>query len=159
MDVRKVQKLIKLLEDSSSVSEIEITEGEESIRISRNQAASTPHPHYTQVITPHVQTNAFSESASVGQAIPTPITPTPATNEHTVTTPMVGTFYRAASPQDKPFIDIGQPVKIGSVLCIVEAMKMLNQIESDKAGIVKRIMVENGQPVEFGQPLFIISDE
>ncbi|HEV2523969.1 MAG TPA: acetyl-CoA carboxylase biotin carboxyl carrier protein, partial [Gammaproteobacteria bacterium] len=84
---------------------------------------------------------------------------TPATNEHTVTTPMVGTFYRAASPNDKPFIDVGQSVKVGSVLCIVEAMKMLNQIESDKAGIVKRILVENGQPVEFGQPLFIISDE
>lgn len=158
MDVRKVQKLIKLLEESSSVSEIEITEGEESIRISRNQASSNPHAHYTQVITPHVQ-GAFSEPARAAQAIPTPAAPTPATNEHTVTTPMVGTFYRAASPNDKPFIDVGQSVKVGSVLCIVEAMKMLNQIESDKAGIVKRILVENGQPVEFGQPLFIISDE
>ena len=159
MDVRKVQKLIKLLEDSSSVSEIEITEGEESIRISRNQASSNPHPHYTQVITPHVQ-STFSEPAKAGQAALTPaVPPTPAMNEHTVTTPMVGTFYRAASPNDKPFIDVGQSVKVGSVLCIVEAMRMLNQIESDKAGIVKRILVENGQPVEFGQPLFIISDE
>ena len=159
MDVRKVQKLIKLLEDSSSVSEIEITEGEESIRISRNQVSSNPHAHYTQLITPHVQTGAFSEPARAGQAIPTPAAPAPTANEHTVATPMVGTFYRAASPNDKPFVDVGQSVKVGSVLCIVEAMKMLNQIESDKAGIIKRILVENGQPVEFGQPLFIISDE
>ena len=160
MDVRKVQKLIKLLEESTSVSEIEITEGEESIRISRNHVSSNPQAHYSQVIAPQGQTGAFSESVRAVQEIPTTAAPTaPAANEHTVTTPMVGTFYRAASPNDKPFIDVGQSVKIGSVLCIVEAMKMLNQIEADKAGVVKRILVENGQPVEFGQPLFVISNE
>ena len=158
MDVRKVQKLIHLIEASSTVSEIEITEGEESIRISRNPPSGHPPAHYAQVITTPIQTGTFSEPAAAGQAIATQAK-TPVTHEHTVTTPMVGTFYRAASPQDKPFIDVGQSVKVGSILCIVEAMKMLNQIESDKAGTVKRILVENGQPVEFGQPLFIISDE
>jgi acetyl-CoA carboxylase biotin carboxyl carrier protein len=160
MDVRKVKKLIELLEESTGVSEIEITEGEESIRISRNLSTDSPQTHYTHVVTPQVQTPiSLSDPLRASQATQNPTSTATATNEHTVTTPMVGTFYRAASPNDKPFAEIGQSVKAGSVLCIVEAMKMLNQIESDKAGIVKRVLVENGQPVEFGQPLFVISDE
>lgn len=163
MDIRKVKKLIELLEESG-ISEIEITEGEESIRISRNHSIGNPNPQYTHVVTPqHFQSHHVSESPKTtpqsemqGQNA---AAATPAANEHMVTTPMVGTFYRASSPNDKPFIEVGQTVKVGTVLCIVEAMKMLNQIESDKAGIVKRILVENGQPVEFGQPLFMISDE
>lgn len=161
MDVRKVKKLIELLEESPGISEIEISEGEESIRISKNLSSKSSHAHYAHVIAPPPQTSgALSEPVRTMQEVPLPTStaPTPPANEHTVTTPMVGTFYRAASPNDKPFVEIGQSVKAGSVLCIVEAMKMLNQIEADKAGIVKRVLVENGQPVEFGQPLFIISD-
>ncbi len=153
MDIRKVKKLIELLEESG-VSEIEITEGEgpkkESIRISRNYPMGNPQPQYTQVIAPQ----HFEPPKATA-----PPAPTAAASGHTVPAPMVGTFYRASSPNDKPFVDVGHTVKVGTVLCIVEAMKMLNQIESDKAGIVKSILVENGQPVEFGQPLFIISDE
>lgn len=162
MDIRKVKKLIELLEESG-VSEIEITEGEESIRISRNHSSSNPHQQYTHVVTPqHFQSHHVSESPKTTsqpemQSHNTAAI-TPAANEHTVTTPMVGTFYRASSPNDKPFVEVGQTVKVGSVLCIVEAMKMLNQIESDKAGIVKSILVENGQPVEFGQPIFVIGE-
>lgn len=163
MDIRKVKKLIELLEESG-VSEIEITEGEESIRISRNHSIANPHPQYTHVVTPqHFQSHHASESPETTSQPKmqshNAAAATPAANEHTVTTPMVGTFYRASNPNDKPFVEVGQAIKVGTVLCIVEAMKMLNQIESDTAGIVKRILVENGQPVEFGQPLFIISDE
>lgn len=160
MDVRKVKKLIELLEESSGVSEIEITEGEESIRISRNHALQNSHAHYAHVIAPPAQTpSTFPEPLKAVHPTQPTSAPTPDTHEHTVTTPMVGTFYRAASPNDRPFVEIGQSVKVGSVLCIVEAMKMLNQIEADKAGVVKRVLVENGQPVEFGQPLFVISDK
>jgi acetyl-CoA carboxylase biotin carboxyl carrier protein len=155
MDIRKVKKLIELLEESN-VSEIEIREGEESVRISRN---STPHMpvNYTQVPMPQPH-------VSPGPAVSTPpssetSSTTPASNEHVVTAPMVGTFYRAPSPNDKPFIEIGQKIKVGAVLCIVEAMKMLNQIEAERAGVVKRILVENGHPVEFGQPLIIMANE
>lgn len=156
MDIRKVKKLIELLEESG-VSEIEITEGEgpkkESIRISRHSPVGNPQPHYTQVIAPQ-----HHQPVEQPKATAPIVAPAPAANEHTVPAPMVGTFYRASSPNDKPFVDVGHTVKIGTVLCIVEAMKMLNQIESDKAGIVKSILVENGQPVEFGQPLFIIGE-
>jgi len=154
MDIRKVKKLIELLEESG-VSEIEIREGEESVRISRvNQ--SSAHTHYSHVIAPPQGTNPPTTPLSV--VTPEPIGKAPPIG-HTVTTPMVGTFYRSSSPNDKPFVEVGDHVKAGDVLCIVEAMKMLNQIESDHTGTIKQILVENGQAVEFGQPLFIIGNE
>jgi len=159
MDIRKVKKLIELLEESG-ISEIEIREGEESVRISRQTPASIPQ--YTQIVAPAAvmpqtfQPNAAPASMATEQKT-APLTT--AANEHIVAAPMVGTFYRAPGPNDKPFTELGQKVKVGAVLCIVEAMKMLNQIESEYSGTVTRILAENGHPVEFGQPLFIISDE
>ncbi len=161
MDLRKVKKLMELLEGSPGISEIAISKkGEGSIRISRepSKPASPSAAYYAPITPPSGQMPGTALESPTGQTqqITTSI---PAANEHAVAAPMVGTFYRAASPNDKPFAEVGQSVKIGTVLCIVEAMKMLNQIEADKAGIIKRICVENGQPVEFGQPLFIISDD
>jgi len=156
MDIRKVQKLIKMLEESE-VSEIEIREGEESVRISR-QTKIAPAPNYTHLVaTPEAPSLTAATSSVVppkGQK-----EPSLSANEKMITTPMVGTFYRASGPSAKPFVEIGQTVKVGTVLCLVEAMKMLNQIESEYAGVIKQVLVENGQPVEFGQPLFIVSDE
>lgn len=154
MDIRKVKKLIELLEESG-VSEIEIREGEESVRISRQNPVGIPQ--YTQVIAAPAQMQA----TPTAHHVPTdssPSTPVASANEHTVTAPMVGTFYRAPSPNDRSFVEIGQSIKAGDVLCIVEAMKMLNQIEAERGGVIKKILVENGQPVEFGQPLFLLSD-
>jgi acetyl-CoA carboxylase biotin carboxyl carrier protein len=161
MDIRKVKKLIELLEESN-VSEIEIREGEESVRISRH-SLSNAQPNYTQILT-QPPTQPLTSAVQMTPAPSTAATQSPhatasSLQEHTVTAPMVGTFFRAPSPNDKPFVEEGSRVKAGAVLCIVEAMKMLNQIEADKGGVVKRILVENGQPVEFGQPLIIISDE
>jgi len=148
MDIRKVKKLIELLEESG-IAEIEIHEGEESVRISR-QSANT-------VVTAQAP-------APVAMAAPAPAASEPATAEtpsdevsgHVVNSPMVGAFYRASSPTAKAFVEVGQTVAVGDTLCIIEAMKLMNQIESDKAGVVKAILVENGQPVEYNQPLFVI---
>ena len=149
MDIRKVKKLIELLEESQ-VAEIEIHEGEESVRISRM-------PMQAVVQAAPVAMAAPAAAAPPVAAAPAPATE-PATPEgHVVTSPMVGTFYEAASPGAKPFVEIGQQVNIGDTLCIVEAMKMLNQIEADKAGTISAKLVENGEPVEFGQSLFVIS--
>jgi len=155
MDIRKVKKLIELLEESG-ISEIEIHEGEESVRINRGTQGPMvhtnhapfygPHPH---IPTPPPQPAAVIPEASI------PTLPT----GYTVTAPMVGTLYRAPSPTEKVFVELGSRVKIGDVLCIIEAMKMLNQIEADHAGVIKAIMIENGQPIEFGQPLFIIGQD
>jgi acetyl-CoA carboxylase biotin carboxyl carrier protein len=157
MDIRKVKKLIELLEESG-IAEIEISEGEESVRISRypTGGAAAPVVHYTQApaAAPAAPVpSATSASAPSAEAAPTAPAPKP---DHTVTAPMVGTFYAAPSPGAKPFVEIGSEVNIGDTLCIIEAMKMMNQIESDKAGRVTAILVKNGDPVEFGQPLFII---
>jgi acetyl-CoA carboxylase biotin carboxyl carrier protein len=152
MDIRKVKKLIELLEESD-VAEIEIHEGEESVRISRQasmpstiaipsmapQAAVAPAPP------PATAAAAPEAQASAGEI-----------QGHSVNSPMVGTFYRSPSPGSKPFVEEGQTVAAGDTLCIIEAMKILNQIESDKSGTVKKILVENGQPVEYNEPLFII---
>lgn len=151
MDIRKIKKLIELLEESGLV-EIEVREGEESVRISRsmNQPAQTfisAMPSPVAAVPP-----AAGEPSPQGGAAATEV---PAAG-HTVTAPMVGTFYRAPAPGATPFVEVGQRVNAGDSLCIIEAMKMLNQIESDKAGIIKAILVENGQPVEYGEPLFII---
>jgi acetyl-CoA carboxylase biotin carboxyl carrier protein len=151
MDIRKVKKLIELLEESG-ISELEISEGEESVRISRHPRVAMGAP--MAMGTPMVHALA---------AAPAPATPATAAGEHkprndeyTVTSPMVGTYYSAASPGSKTFVEIGTEIKIGQILCIIEAMKMMNQIESDKAGRVTAILAKNGEPVEFGQPLFII---
>ncbi len=151
MDIRKVKKLIELLEESG-VAEIEIKEGEESVRISR--ASQTPVMQAPQQLMAPV---------AAAPAAPAPAAETPAAESaeqelsgHVVRAPMVGTFYRAPSPGAKPFVEEGQPVKVGDTLCIIEAMKLLNQIEADKSGVVKAILVENGQPVEYNQPLFVI---
>lgn len=150
MDIRKVKKLIELLEESN-VAEIEIHEGEESVRISRMPAA-LPAQAVVQAAP------AVAMAAPAAAAAPQEIAAAePVAHEgHAVTSPMVGTFYEAASPGAKPFASVGQKVSVGDTLCIVEAMKMLNQIEADKAGTVTAKLVENGQPVEFGQSLFVI---
>ncbi len=152
MDIRKVKKLIELLEESG-IAEIEIKEGEEAVRISR-LPAGVAHVPATPVVTAAPvaagaasQASALPEEAAGAKSRP---------NEHVVTAPMVGTFYAAATPGAKAFVEIGDEVKVGQVLCIIEAMKMMNQIEEDKAGRVTSIMAKNGDPVEFGQPLFVI---
>ena len=149
MDIRKVKKLIELLEESG-ISELEISEGEESVRISR-------HPRMAMQAPMGV---APSMMQAAPQAAATPATSAgehkPRNDEGTVTSPMVGTYYSAASPGAKAFVEIGTEIKVGQILCIIEAMKMMNQIESDKAGKITAILAKNGEPVEFGQPLFII---
>jgi acetyl-CoA carboxylase biotin carboxyl carrier protein len=150
MDIRKVKKLIELLEESG-ISELEISEGEESVRISRHPrvgmqvAAPQPAPivQAAPAATPAMAATSAGERA-------------PRNDEHTVTSPMVGTYYASASPGAKPFVEIGSEIKVGQILCIIEAMKMMNQIESDKEGRVTAMLAKNGEPVEFGQPLFII---
>ena len=153
MDIRKVKKLIELLEESE-VAEIEIHEGEESVRISRMPQGITAAPQVIQAApmaappaAAHAPAAAEQATAAVEEAVP---------QGHTVDSPMVGTFYEAPSPGAKPFVEVGQQVSAGDTLCIIEAMKMLNQIEADKAGKLTAKLVENGQPVEFGQPLFVI---
>jgi acetyl-CoA carboxylase biotin carboxyl carrier protein len=161
MDIRKVKKLIELLEESG-IAEIEISEGEESVRISRYPAGgahAAPVVHYAPApMAPMAAAPVAAPAAApAGAAAPVAVAPAAAAKaDHTVTAPMVGTFYSAATPGAKPFVDIGSEVNVGDTLCIIEAMKMMNQIESDKAGRVTAILVKNGDPVEFGQPLFII---
>ncbi|MGD8587756.1 MAG: acetyl-CoA carboxylase biotin carboxyl carrier protein [Chromatiales bacterium] len=153
MDIRKVKKLIELLEESN-IAEIEIHEGEESVRISRQSTLAAPF---------------YPAAAAVAAPSPVPATtppdqsprppaeePTAEIQGHAVKSPMVGTFYRSPSPGSKSFVEEGQQVAVGDILCIIEAMKILNQIESDKAGTIKKVLVENGQPVEYNEPLFII---
>lgn len=154
MDIRKVKKLIELLEESN-IDEIEIKEGEESVRISRNGAAALA----SAAAMPVAPVAAPAAPAAVSAPLAAASAPEPAAealNGHVVTSPMVGTFYRSPSPSSPSFVEVGQHVKVGDVICIVEAMKMMNQIEADKAGVVEAILVENGQPVEFDQPLVTI---
>ena len=151
MDIRKVKKLIELLEESG-IAEIEIKEGEEAVRISRLPTVGyAPMPFANLPSPAHVAAAAAQPVAEREEA-----PPKPRPNEHVVTAPMVGTFYAAPTPGAKAFVDIGDEVKVGQVLCIIEAMKMMNQIEADKAGRITSIMAKNGDPVEFGQPLFVI---
>ena len=149
MDIRKVKKLIELLEESG-IAELEISEGEESVRISRHPRTAPP------AASPAPQ-------APAAAAPPAPKLPATAAGEHkprnddqTITSPMVGTYYSASAPGAKPFVELGMEIKVGQILCIIEAMKMMNQIESDKTGRVTAILAKNGEPVEFGQPLFVI---
>ncbi len=141
MDIRKIKKLIEMLEESN-LTEIEIHEGEETIRLSR-LATPTAAPMAAVYAPPMAATLPVAAEAAVPSG-------------HMVTSPMVGTFYRSSTPNAKPFVEVGSQVKVGDTLCIIEAMKMLNQIEADKAGIIKAMLKENGQPVEYGEPLFVI---
>jgi acetyl-CoA carboxylase biotin carboxyl carrier protein len=149
MDIRKVKKLIELLEESG-IAEIEIHEGEESVRISRNSTAAAPvaaAPVAAPAAAAPPVAAPAAEAAEGGAEIP---------SGHQVTSPIVGTFYRSPSPSAKAFVEVGQTVNPGDTLCIIEAMKIMNQIEADKGGVVKAILAENGEPVEYGQPLVII---
>jgi acetyl-CoA carboxylase biotin carboxyl carrier protein len=153
VDIRKVKKLIELLEESG-ISEIEISEGEESVRISRY-----PNPGTVSVQTvqhPPMVAPPAAPVPAVAEAVAAP--PPPVARGQQVTAPMVGTFYSGPAPGAKPFVEIGTEVKPGDTLCVIEAMKMMNQIESEMAGRVVSILVENGSPVEFGQALFIIEE-
>jgi acetyl-CoA carboxylase biotin carboxyl carrier protein len=148
MDLRKLKTLIELVE-TSGIAELEIQEGEERVRITR---AGAPAP---QTVMFHAAPQMAAPAVAAPVAAPAPVPP-PAPEGHTVKSPMVGTFYRSASPGAKPFVEIGDTIEQGDALCIIEAMKLMNEIEADAAGIVKAILVENGQAVEFGQPLFVI---
>jgi acetyl-CoA carboxylase biotin carboxyl carrier protein len=156
MDIRKIKKLIELLEESG-IAEIEIKEGEEALRISRmpTGTAAAHHHQLPPMAMPMAAPLAAPVQAAAPRAAETAAAKAKA-NEHVITAPMVGTFYGAPSPGAKPFIEIGDEIKVGQVLCIIEAMKMMNQIESDKTGRVTSIMARNGDPVEFGQPLFVV---
>jgi acetyl-CoA carboxylase biotin carboxyl carrier protein len=158
MDIRKIKKLIELLEESG-IAEIEIKEGEEAVRISRMPAggvaahAAPPAVHAPAgAVSPSAAAAAAQAAAPAAEAL----APRPKSNEHVITAPMVGTFYGSPSPGAKPFVEIGDEIKLGQVLCIIEAMKMMNQIEADKAGRITSVMARNGDPVEFGQPLFVV---
>lgn len=155
MDIRKIKKLIELVEESG-ISGLEISEGEESVRISRTivqnlanlqQYMAAPTTHQPPLANAMAPSPILSETTNEKKA---------EISSYTVRSPMVGTFYRAPSPEAKPFVEVGQTVKLGDPLCIVEAMKMMNQIEADKAGVVKAILLENGEAVEFDEPLVII---
>lgn len=148
MDIRKIKKLIEMLEESDIV-EIEIHEGEESIRLSRYTASSPAPPIVAPAVAPAAPA-APSRMAEAREEEPEQET------GHVVRSPMVGTFYRASSPGAKSFVEVGQRIELGDTLCIIEAMKILNQIEADKAGVIAKVFVENGQPVEYNQPLFVI---
>lgn len=146
MDLRKLKKLIDLVQESG-ISELEVTEGEEKVRIAKHLPAPAQHANYYAPPPPPPAPVAAAPAAPVEAAQP---------EGHVVKSPMVGSFYRSSSPGGKSFVDIGQTVVVGETLCIIEAMKLMNEIESDAAGVVKAVLVENGQPVEYGQPLFII---
>jgi acetyl-CoA carboxylase biotin carboxyl carrier protein len=154
MDLRKLKTLIDLVAESS-IAEIEVTEGEDKVRIVKHAPASpvSNAPVQTIIAAPASPAQIASESALPASA-PAPIAE-PA-KRITVNSPMVGTFYRSSSPGASPFVEVGQAVKAGETLCIIEAMKLLNEIESDVTGVVKEILVDNGQPVEYGQPLFVV---
>ncbi len=148
MDIRKIKKLIDLIEESD-IAEIEISEGEESVRISRYSSNSAPVQYAAPVAAP-------APSPVAAATAPVPAQAEEKVSGHVVKSPMVGTFYRSASPGSPFFVEIGQSVSAGQTICIIEAMKILNQIEADKSGKIKQILVENAHPVEYGQPLFII---
>jgi acetyl-CoA carboxylase biotin carboxyl carrier protein len=154
MDLRKLKTLIELVE-TSGIAELEIQEGEERVRITRSQGATLSTLAAGQPILA-VAAAPASAAAATGTAPPAP--PEPALEQgHVVKSPMVGTFYRSATPGSKPFVEVGDAIEEGGTLCIVEAMKLMNEIEADKGGVIKAVLVENGQPVEFGQPLFVIA--
>ena len=152
MDLRKLKKLIDLVQDSG-IAELEITEGEEKVRITSVMPGNqTVYAGMPQMMAPAMAAPAMAAPA----AAPAAEAAEPAHEGNAVKSPMVGTFYRSPSPSAKSFVEVGQSVKVGDTLCIIEAMKLMNEIESDVGGVVKAILIENGQPVEYGEPLFII---
>lgn len=167
IDIKKLKKLIEML-NNTDVAEIELKEGSESIRINRASTNNEDQINSANILknlalqnNMRMTPNLSSESTSVGDDTVVDVSQSKE-KEHNyteITSPMVGTFYRAATPESKPFVNIGQSVNEGDTLCIIEAMKMFNQIESDKKGVIKEVLIENGQPVEFGQPLFLIAEE
>jgi acetyl-CoA carboxylase biotin carboxyl carrier protein len=154
MDLRKLKKLIDLVQESG-IAELEITEGEEKVRILKGGGAVAPGAATTSAAPP--DTAPARQSAKPPTPAPTAQEPEAAPEGQLVKAPMVGTFYRSPSPDAKPFVEVGQTVKKGDTVCIIEAMKLMNEIETDVSGVVKAILVENGQPVEYGQPLFVIA--
>ena len=153
MDLRKLKKLIDLVQESG-IAELEITEGEEKVKIVKGGALSiTPGP----AMPPASPAAAAAEPARASAPVPAAAEAEPAPEGRVIKAPMVGTFYRSSSPDAKPFVEVGQTVKEGETVCIIEAMKLMNEIEADAAGAIKAILVENGQPVEYGQPLFILA--
>jgi acetyl-CoA carboxylase biotin carboxyl carrier protein len=147
MDLRKLKKLIDLVEESG-IAELEITEGEEKVRISRNNSSNAPASASVMQV---------AAVPAAGGAVAPPAEPAaPAAEGHVLKSPMVGTYYRAPTPGAKPFVEVGQTVNEGDTVCIIEAMKLLNEIEADRSGVIKAILVENGQPVEYGHPLMVI---
>jgi len=155
MDLRKLKTLIELVE-TSGIAELEIQEGEERVRITRSVATPAGHGIPPPQLVAVGAAPAGGGPATTGGGSTEPAAP-PVDEGHVVKSPMVGTFYRAATPGSKPFVEIGDQIEEGATLCIIEAMKLMNEIEADKAGVVKAILTENGQPVEFGQPLFVIA--
>ena len=154
MDLRKLKKLIDLVEESG-IAELELTEDGEKVRISRNFTAnaSAAPQQYSNYAPPQHYTASAPTAPAAADAADAPVVE----EGHAVNSPMVGTFYRSASPDSKPFVEVGDTVAVGDTLCIIEAMKLLNEIESDKAGVVKKILLDNGLAVEYGEPLFIIA--
>ncbi|MBY0346199.1 MAG: acetyl-CoA carboxylase biotin carboxyl carrier protein [Neisseriaceae bacterium] len=149
MDLRKLKKLIDLVEESG-IAELEVKEGEETVRITRTVQNQNMQMHYAQPM-------QYAAAPAVHAPAPaTTVTAETATTEHQVKSPMVGTFYSAPSPEAKKFVEVGQSVNIGDTLCIIEAMKLMNEIESDRTGVVKAVLLKDGEPVEYGEPLFLI---
>ena len=156
MDIRKIKKLIELVEESG-IMELEISEGEESVRISRGAPApSSVHSTLPAAPAPVAASVAHAPVVATPAAAPAAVVASDELSGHVIRSPMVGTFYRSPSPDAKAFVEVGQSVKVGDALCIVEAMKMMNRIEADKAGVVKAILVNDSQAVEFDEPLIII---
>lgn len=153
MDLRKLKKLIDLVEESG-IAELEITEGEEKVRISKSATSAQAAVAQTVTTASQQAPGISSQAAASPQPQPQPADAIP--EGHVVKSPMVGTFYRSSAPGAPAFVEVGQTVKEGETLCIVEAMKLLNEIESDKSGVIRAVLVENGQPVEYGEPLFVI---
>jgi len=155
MDLRKLKKLIDLVEDSG-IAELEVTEGEEKVKIVKGGAAGKETVVLSPSAVPMSAAPAQAVAAAAPPAAPAPEAPT-SQEGHMVKSPMVGTFYRASAPGAKAFVEVGDTVKVGQTICVIEAMKLMNEIEADKDGVVKAIMVENGQPVEYGEPLMMIA--
>lgn len=151
MDLRKLKKLIDLVQESG-IAELEVTEGEEKVRIAKHSTTAAAPANYVTHVQPQMQVAAPVAAPAAAEAAPVSNVPA----GHVVKSPMVGSFYRASSPESQPFVEVGQTVAVGDTLCLIEAMKLMNEIEADAAGVVKAVLVENGQPVEYGQPLFVI---
>ena len=156
MDLRKLKKLIDLVQESG-IAELEITEGEEKVKIVKGGAVSIAPASAATVGLGTAPAPAEARPAPAAPAAPPAAEPEAGQEGHVVKAPMVGTFYRSASPDAKPFVEVGQTIKEGQTICIIEAMKLMNEIEADASGVVKAVLVENGQPVEYGQPLFILA--